>query len=102
MFTHKAAVSFISRTQKTAKTECGKIVKADLIAVNADCTCPGCIAAVDKLWVGNESMLALSKERGLDVTGLQASLTAARPLRYQTASFEQMVREALQTQGAPI
>jgi len=36
MSTHKAAVGFIGRHQKTAKAECGRTVKTSAIAIDCD------------------------------------------------------------------
>lgn len=86
--THKAYLTFIGRTQKTAKTECGRTVKTSDIAIDADCTCPGCIAAVDESFKGHEALLEHAKTLpGLNTDDLARTLEAARPGRYQTVYF---------------
>lgn len=87
MHTHKSAYSFIGRTQKTAKTECGKTVKTSAIAIDTDCTCPGCIDAVDKSWQSGLELLEYARANGTDVTKLQASLIESDPRKYHTTYF---------------
>lgn len=86
--THKAATSFISRTQKTAKTECGKTVEASEIAIDADCTCWECKAVIDGHWNGAYEALEMSIAHGLDKEGeLSGAMDAAYPRRYRTVYF---------------
>jgi hypothetical protein len=70
--THKAAMSFIGRTQKTAKTECGKIVKTSAIAIESDCTCIGCRAEVDTQWAAIADVRAALIAQGLEPRTSQA------------------------------
>lgn len=86
--THKASVSFIGRTQKTAKTECGRVVKTSAIAINTDCTCPGCIAAVDDQWKGVAALIEHGKTvPGYDAAKAERELMADKPRRYHTIIF---------------
>jgi hypothetical protein len=87
--THKAAVSFIGRMQKTAKTECGKIVKVAALAVESDCTCPECRTVIDRNWDLPAEMLKDASPETL------AGIEKGRKLRYQTARFETLLGEAL-------
>lgn len=87
MVTHKASVSFIGRTQKTAKTECGKTVKTSLIAIDSDCSCPDCREVIDASFNSMREMAEHAKASGLDTGAAEAALRAADPKRYQTIYF---------------
>ncbi len=87
MTTHKAYLSFIGHTQKTAKTECGKTVRTALIAVDADCTCIDCRAAVDANMAAMTELTQLARACGRDALKVEAALHAADPTRYHTHYF---------------
>lgn len=84
---HKARVSFISRNQKTAKTECGKTVACANIAVQVDADCPACRAAAEDSFNGALLILKHCKERGLDFAELEASIPGYRADMYRTVVF---------------
>lgn len=80
---HKASISFISRRQKTAKTACGKVVKASNIAVNVDADCPDCRAFADNELEGMKTVLASCPA---DSKAAEA-FAKYEPLRYRTEYF---------------
>lgn len=85
--THKAYLSFIGRTQKTAKTECGRIVKTSAIAIDADCTCLGCRAEVDSQIAAARALADYAESKG---TASAAELFALRSTHtglYRTVYF---------------
>jgi len=88
MHTHKASVGFIGRTQKTAKTECGRTVRTSLIAIDSDATCPGCRAKADKLLEGMKLIAEHGERTGLSTTnGVRDAIAKFEPVRYQTVYF---------------
>lgn len=85
---HKAQFGWVGRTQKTAKTECGKRVACSSVAVDVDATCPACRATVDK---SIESMLAVAdsfvERLGEHKVVDEVRAAANDPRRYQTIYF---------------
>lgn len=87
MMLHKAKCSFISSRQKTAKTECGKIVAAAKIATTVDADCPGCRAAAEESFRGAELVLEHCKKMKLPTDELESSIPGFRANMYKTAVF---------------
>lgn len=87
METHKAVVGFISPSQKTAKTECGLTIKTTSIATEADCTCPGCRAVIDRYWQACDDLLSHAEQDGTAPAHLRSDLENMRPQRYRTIYF---------------
>lgn len=92
MITHKAYLSKIGRTQKTAKTECGMTVRTALIAVDCDATCSECRAVIDRsrssmaevaAMVAPYENEAIAKSRA----DLVAFLKASETTKYRTVYF---------------
>lgn len=86
---HLASVSFIGRTQKTAKTECGKVVSTTHIAVRVDADCPQCRAIAEAHIRGAELLLVHAKSAGLlkNAAEIEADLPQWREKMYRTVVF---------------
>ena len=85
---HKAYLSFIGRTQKTAKTECGKTVKVTQLAIDCDADCPDCRAEVDRTYDALASVAAFQKkEFGPSAAIAEVEKAAHEPRQYSTAYF---------------
>lgn len=90
MTTHKAKLSWISRSQKTVTTECGKAVKVSAVAMDSDCTCSGCIAEVDNQYAAMEEMAKYAAETPAladSAKGLRDAIEADAPRKYRTIYF---------------
>jgi hypothetical protein len=86
---HKAAMGFVSRFQKTAKTECGKSVKVASLAMEGATDCPACRAAIEKSVASLTTVAASLKERfGESDATREAEALAAHPeSMYRTIYF---------------
>lgn len=90
--THKAYLSWITRSQKTAKTECGRKVTTSKIAVDCDPTCPECRAVVDKSRAAMAEIAALTGPYDNEAlvksrADLAQSLTESEARKYHTVYF---------------
>lgn len=84
----KAALSFIGRSQKTAKTECGKRVNCSQIAVDCETDCPECRAAVGRTIEALQSIAKYHEESfGASDMTRDAKATASDPRLYHTIYF---------------
>lgn len=87
-FKHKSSVGFVSLGQKTAKTECGKIVKVSALAIDCATDCPGCREKVQASIAALQSVAAEFRKRWGDIdTTREADKAAADPAIYNTARF---------------
>lgn len=87
---HKASLSFIGRTQKTAKTCCNKTVSTKYIAVHEDADCQECRAAADAELAGFKMIVESCRENGgsdANVTRLKETIHKYEPVRYRTTYF---------------
>lgn len=86
--THKSSVSFIGRTQKTAKTECGKTVKVASLAMYSKPTCPECVSVVEGSIKAMLSMATTTEEKyGASLLTREARDMAANPVMFHTVYF---------------
>lgn len=82
---HMAQFGWISRTQKTVKTECAKHVSVSKIAIETDTDCPACRAAVDKTCNALIQVAEQAASIGVDAkTIADARSAASNPKRYQS------------------
>jgi hypothetical protein len=86
---HKAAMGFVSRFQKTAKTECGKVVKVSALAIECATDCPACRGAIEKSVSALITVAASLKARfGESDAPREAEALAAHPdSMYRTIYF---------------
>lgn len=87
MLLHKAQFGWISRTQKTTKTECGKRVACSQIAIDKDTDCPGCRAAVDTSTSALLQIADSCAKQGNSQALVAVRAAAADPKRYRTIYF---------------